>query len=257
MVEKRSRNEDKANESECSEDDEASSKKRAKKEKHCLVLGLDQGTTFSGRGTSPGPYLSANERQAFAFALSTWPVNRIVVNKKWPGSNGAQEKVPTTVAFLTDNPTLTNDIWGYLVTNAQKSRAWWKLAFAVQGKIEDFQDPLLQEKVAQDMIGLPEGVGFLQLFSYFFGVLCAHAHTVLNDHFTEAFMNQVTIKMVITVPANWEEREKQLALKAAKMASLDGRQGDELIMITEPEAAAMIAVSESIADEGRATSFQV
>jgi molecular chaperone DnaK (HSP70) len=87
-------------------------------------------------------------------------------------------------------------------------------------------------------------------------VLYAHAHIVLKDHFTEAFMNEVTIKFVITVPANWEEREKHLALKAAKMAGLSG-QGNELIMITEPEAAAMIAVSESVADEGHATSFQV
>jgi hypothetical protein len=257
MVKKRRRDEDKANESECTEDEGASSKKRAKKEKHCLVVGLDQGTTFSSRCASLDHTFPANERQAFAYALSTWPISRIIVNKKWPGSNGAQEKVPTTVAFLIDNPGLTKDIWGYLVTNVHRSRAWWKLLFAVRGKVEDFRHPLLQEKVAQDMIGLPEGISFLHLFSYFFGVLCALAHTVLNDHFTKAFMNEVTTKFVITVPANWDEREKQLALKAAKMAGLDGRQEDELVMITEPEAAAMIALSESIADEGRATSFQV
>jgi len=178
-----------------------------------------------------------------------------MVNKRWPGSNGAQEKVPTTVALLADNPTLIKDIWGYSVTNAHKNRAWWKLAVAARGKTEDFGDPLLQEKVAQDMIGLLDGVDSFQLFSSFFGVLYAHAQIVLKDHFTEAFMDEVTIKFVITVPANWEEKEKHLALKAAKLAGLSG-QGNELVMITEPEAAAMIAVSESVADEGQATSFQ-
>lgn len=75
--------------------------------------------------------------------------------------------------------------------------------------------------------------------SDFLQLLRDHTIVSLNRRYGQAFMNDVEIKYVLTVPAIWSDAAKDLTLEAAEHAGLGSKASIQVI--SEPEAAAVYA----------------
>ena len=210
-----------------------------------LVIGIDFGTTFSGvayanSGKITGSLFSLQDRRNVA--------EKVVVVKVWPGAT-ASEKIPTQLSYKTTPP-----IWGAKVRSTEDHEpriAHFKLGLeetvrevyhagsdarlkrqsskssVLGGYLSnpDWYHPLLPEKKAVDFT------------ADYLSAVCDYILKVrLPTVFDERFLERQQISYVITVPAIWSEKAKELTRRAAYKAGIQRRR---LILITEPEAAAL------------------
>ena len=205
-----------------------------------LVIGIDFGTTFSGVAyaltgkINPGVFSRADRKNI---------ADKVVVVRTWPGGSSA-EKIPSVLSYKTS--TL---IWGPKVKNTDEPRiAFFKLGLeetvsehyksrrmagtkgqqsALGGYLTDpnWYHPRLSEKKALDFA------------ADYLTAVCEHIKTEsLRRLFGVQFLQRQQISYVITVPAIWSDKAKELTRQAAYRAGIQRRQ---LMLITEPEAAAL------------------
>ncbi|OCL13732.1 hsp70-like protein [Glonium stellatum] len=203
-----------------------------------LLVGIDYGTTFSG----------------LCFALSTASDFKDVKPwTAWPGGPSENDehlkKAPSRIAYAEENEDLDHDAWGYEVEPGMVSYAWTKLLLDQAARPTEYDDPDLMKAADTGLMRLPPG---------------KRAKDVVTDYmkgmyrmFTRALKNAgmlvedeialpMPIEYWVTVPAIWSEEAKWAIRDAAMDAGFGTRPGDTINLIAEPEAAAHLALKDSI-----------
>ena len=171
-------------------------------------------------------------------------VDRVFVIKQWPNSeNGFSEKIPSVLSYASDPP-----MWGGMAkARAEPRIAHFKLGLQenigrhysavgtttspLGGYLYDhnWKHPLLPQKSAVDYT------------ADFLTRVRDHVLTnILPSRFGAKFLQNQQLSYVITVPAIWSDKAKELTRRAAGTAGIPRRQ---LMLITEPEAAAVFCAT--------------
>ncbi|KAM0128669.1 hypothetical protein ACHAO1_008896 [Botrytis cinerea] len=176
-----------------------------------IVIALDFGTTFSG----------------IAYALAIKDKPDIVTILNWPGLEGhSQPKVPTVICYDPENA--SGFTWG-----------------AQNHKREVIRGMKLLLDPAQNMpVYLPAsgtnndlkvlGKSALDIAADFIGAIYKHAMTVIEGEIPKGYLDMCQKQFILSVPAVWSDKAKDLTLKAAKRAKIH-----PVTLIKEPEAAAL------------------
>ncbi|KAK6502464.1 hypothetical protein TWF506_003047 [Arthrobotrys conoides] len=212
-------------------------------QEHRIVVGLDYGTTYSG-----GAHGDTSQNS----------IDNIKVIRRWPGKERRDEvKCPSDIAYGADGTYR----WGYLIPPGLARLAWAKLDldedsfYENQENGEDYVD--LQESFTEtlesveDEFPMVEGMRHNPFNKSPVDVVADYLtafHDVIMSNLRRAqgenFINRTAIDWVMTVPAVWSEKAQSLTREAASRAGIGQRDKDRLFLVSEPEAAAVYAISE-------------
>ncbi|KEF53944.1 uncharacterized protein A1O9_09739 [Exophiala aquamarina CBS 119918] len=179
---------------------------------HQIIIALDFGTTFSGI--------------AYAFKSTSKPELASILD--WPGlESEKQPKVPTVISY--DPKNKKSFTWG-----GQKHEH--ALVEGIKLLLDPDQDkplyvPATNTKTELAKIGKPAH----EVAADYIKSIYEHALGRIASKVPENYLeNDVQKRFVISVPAVWSDRAKDLTLRAAKLAGIY-----PATLIKEPEAAAM------------------
>lgn len=176
----------------------------------------------------------------------------VLVVIEWPGAPGKLdrlEKVPSRIAFHFENDFKDDperNRWGYEVEPGMKSYSWFKLLLDQGASQTMFDSATLARSMSKGLMELPAEMTAEDVVTAYLRELYSHAMSRLERKYTAGELNVVPIDFWFTVPATWEESAVGATRNAALAAGFARRPGDELYMITEPEAAAISSLSLAI-----------
>ncbi|KAK8068095.1 hsp70 protein [Apiospora saccharicola] len=184
-----------------------------------VVIAFDFGTTYSGvsyafrkRGQQPNPS----------------PIC------KWPGDStgrvSSDVKVPTIISYTSQ----TDFKWGYQVKLNDKSIVGIKLLLDPD---QDKPSYLPGSGKRTALKSLPKPA--VDIAADYIGAVYNHALQEIRKSSVGGFFDTCERDVVLTVPAVWSDKAKDLTLQAATKAGLG-----PALMIKEPEAAAIYTLSE-------------
>ncbi|KAJ5877628.1 hypothetical protein N7455_001093 [Penicillium solitum] len=186
-------------------------------EKPKLIVGVDFGTTFSG----------------VAWGFQDCP-DDIELIQTWPGGgNITSQKVPTLCSY--DGKHMK---WGYQTDQSiHPGKKQWliqgvKLLLDESQKFR-YTPAIKSQEVIKDLDKTP-----VEVAGDYLGKLVAHAQDVLTRRFSTA-LQTVDLEYVLTVPAVWSDKAKDLTMQAAHRAGIPPA---SLGLLSEPEAAAVCAI---------------
>lgn len=96
------------------------------------------------------------------------------------------------------------------------------------------------------LLGLPPDKTAQDVTTAYLSQLYVHTMDVLEKRYTTNILKVTPIDFWFTVPATWQDLAKDATRNAAFDAGFGTRKGDELFIITEPEAAAIAVLSEAV-----------
>ncbi|KAL6868611.1 actin-like ATPase domain-containing protein [Trichoderma novae-zelandiae] len=205
------------------------------RERTKLIVGIDYGTTYSGL--------------SFAYSNAT-DFKDIFPWTKYPGSSshGAEHcvKAPTQVAFVEENPELDETAWGYQVEAGMKTCAWTKLLLDKSSLESVHDDPDLYLSRSMDILHLPPGRSAKDVATEYFKGMKRMFDSAVKEHLGAQNIDHLPIDFWLTVPASWSEKAKMLTKSAATDAGFATRPIDRIMLISEPEAAAQLALKSSL-----------
>jgi molecular chaperone DnaK (HSP70) len=206
-----------------------------------LVVGIDFGTTYTGVAYSH----TADDNMS---DITDWTLeqirDKIVAIKQWPNADPLYpEKAPTVLAY--QNGAVV--AWGGSVKPSHPLRvAHFKLGL---------QESVAQHYSSSSTIGAAISIlgGFLNdhkwrhpelprkqpvdfAADYLKAIREYVLESALTRHLGKEFLHNQPIQYVITVPAIWSDKAKDLTRKAATRAGIPE---NDLSLVTEPEAAAL------------------
>ncbi|KAI7775462.1 hypothetical protein LA080_006794 [Diaporthe eres] len=182
-----------------------------------LVISLDFGTTFSG----------------VAYAFNTPGIQAdVVAIQDWPGLEGyRQPKVPTLILYDENDPSKFK--WGGQVTWRDPAVHGVKLLL---DPAQDKPDYLPATSFETDRNALPKDP--VDVAADFIGAMYKHALSVAESSVLRDYFHMCEKEFVLSVPAVWSDKAKDLTLKAAKKAGIH-----PVTLIKEPEAAALYTLT--------------
>ncbi|QDS75963.1 hypothetical protein FKW77_003710 [Venturia effusa] len=216
-------------------------------EKRRIIVGVDFGTTFTGVSIVYSTKKSADD---------------VEVIRRWPGpSKHADEvwKTPSIIAYrednlehiITSNRDGKHEITGNHVTPGMKSYTWMKMRMDDNAKAGIFdRDDILDMKSVQGagLGSLPAGKDATQVCADYLAAIYAHTMQHLENRYSEFALRRNPIEFWLTVPATWSDAAKSATRDAAERAGFMNREHDVINMITEPEAAAIAALSDVVGE---------
>ncbi|EXJ65390.1 hypothetical protein A1O7_01731 [Cladophialophora yegresii CBS 114405] len=204
-----------------------------------LIVGIDYGTTFTG--------------VAFVHENATDP-KEIKTFTDWPGAlrenNEHNEKTPSVISYASENPEQEGqDAWGYEVEPGSKSYAWTKLLLDARSQAARYDDPTLRTHMGRGLLQLPPGKKAVQVVGDYLKKVHDHLIDAIIEKCGGSDILDVTpIEYWLTVPAIWSDKAKAATREAALYAGFGSRRIDEINLIPEPEAAAMLALKTSVSE---------
>ncbi|RSL66600.1 hypothetical protein CEP54_003636 [Fusarium duplospermum] len=169
---------------------------------------------------------------------------------EYPGSTscyaGHCEKVPSLVAFASDNEDLEQDKWGYRVEPHMKACSWTKLLLDGSARASEYDDPKLKKAIRSGIMKLPPGRTAKEIVTIYFRGLNRLFEGAVAERLGAGSLDDLPVDFWFTVPATWSDKAKQLTLEAARDAGIASRPHDRIHLISEPEAAAHLALKSSI-----------
>ena len=209
-------------------------KEPSKPVRNKIIVGVDYGTSYSGLS-----FVSAVNCDA----------RDIQVVTDWAGGvrkNEQLEKVPSKYAYALENEGLSDDKWGYEVEPWMKSYSFTKLLLDDHASRTEFDNPHLQEKVGNGLMRLPFHKTAQELASDYLRCLYKHLMAKLEKIVGRLMLKETPVHFWFTVPATWGDEATDATREAARSAGFQSRRNDGLFIITEPEAAAMAILSNSV-----------
>jgi hypothetical protein len=207
-----------------------------------LIIGIDFGTTYTGvayaYATEAGPVKSTVEMRKAA--------DKVTVIKNWPNQgNSYAVKTPSVLSYAGRPPR-----WGGSVKPRDEPQvAYFKLGLQEDRTASNFrrQDSDTFDENESALGGflsnpawthpsLPLMTPLDYTRDYLTAVNRYVKEEVLPTRFGEIFLQNQKLSYVLTVPAIWSDKAKQLTRQAALAAGIES---DRLTLITEPEAAAL------------------
>lgn len=178
-----------------------------------------------------------------------------MINKWNGGANAVLEKVPTCYAYSSEN-SFSNDTWGYDVPPGSMACIWFKLELGGETSKSDFDDPLLERSAGSSLMHLPEGKTAQEVTTDYLRHFHDHILERLREMIGPTAVNRTMIRFMLTVPATWPFAARQATRTAALNAGISQRKEDTLVLIDEPEAAAIAAIKDTTTTFG-ASPFKV
>ena len=209
-----------------------------------LIIAIDFGTTFTGVAYA---HTTGAREATRSNADVVKAAEKVYVIKSWPSQgNQYAEKTPSVLAYNSNPPG-----WGASVKPKDEPRvAHFKLGLQedlgnhyvnrntpgttdsiLGGYLSDHQwkHPNMPTKTAVDYTA-----DYLKcIYNYV-------SNEVLPSRYGAQFLQNQQISYVITVPAIWSDKAKELTRRAAVMAGIPR---EKLLLITEPEAAALFCAT--------------
>ncbi|GKU08220.1 unnamed protein product [Fusarium langsethiae] len=188
-----------------------------------VAIGIDFGTTYTG----------------VSWARSTDPkdINSIT---DWP-SEDHRNKRAIQVPTLYD---LESEKWGYLITPDMKPMKWFKLLLLNKEDItkESGSDSTQLRQTIEILETLGEKITPVQVVGLYLKEVWNHTYTSLGSMMD---IDNLPLRVAITVPAIWPDYAKNLMREAAKIAGITKHRAigeTTLITVEEPEAAALASL---------------
>lgn len=196
-------------------------------------------------------HLINNPILGICLALSTaTELKDIKAWTKYPGGSSHQgahyEKVPSVIAFASENADLTETAWGYQVEPGMKSYTCFKLLLDRAAIPTEYDDPQLQASTAEAITMLPPGMTAKDITTEYLRGLHAMFQEAVVSFLGERILNDMPTEFWLTVPATWTEKAKVLTKQAALDAGFGQRAIDRILLIPEPEAGAHLALRDSL-----------
>lgn len=176
----------------------------------------------------------------------------------WPGvsreHNEHCEKTPSVYAYGSENidpdddsGTKPEDSWGYEVEAGSKSYSWTKLLLDAKALRSSDDDPNLPAAISSGLLALPPGKQAVDVVADYLTKIHNHIIGAIHEKFGGSDIFDLTpIEYWLTVPAIWSDEAKFATRQAALRAGFGKRDIDEVNLISEPEAAAILALKASI-----------
>jgi molecular chaperone DnaK (HSP70) len=207
-----------------------------------LVISIDFGTTYTGVAYAVLSSLG-NRSQPLSQQEVEVILDKLVVIRNWPNvSQQAAEKTPTILAYESNQVVA----WGGKVKSTHAIQvAHFKLG--LQENISQHYTPSTAGTVPSLLGGylrnsnwrhkaLPNKSAWDYTVDFLTAIRGHVIDTVLPLHFGKAFLDNQRFSFVLTVPAIWTDKAKDLTRKAAVKAGIPD---SKLVIISEPEAAAL------------------
>ncbi|KFY05554.1 hypothetical protein V491_09098 [Pseudogymnoascus sp. VKM F-3775] len=190
-----------------------------------LVIGVDFGTTYSGVAYCD----DAGAKEG---------TSGIQIFTSWPGitnSNATNEKVPSRISYEADGEIK----WGNKIRYNTRRAVHSCMKLKLDQETGDIAAEL--EKLTLDGMGFSKR-DVLGLCADYLSELHKVVERSLQDQYGDALLPTLRKKYVVTVPAVWSDRAKDLTMKAFNKAA--GIAADEICLVTEPEAAALYTLKQ-------------
>lgn len=166
----------------------------------------------------------------------------VTLIREWNGShNDILEKVPTRVAYGSENG-WPDDRFGYDIEPGHKTAQWIKLLLDARTNPSEFDDELLRQSLGSQLMQLPDNKTAEECCADFMRYLYNHLLTRLGAMVGAATVDSTAMTFVITTPATWSIAARHATRQAAMNAGFGSRDRDEIVLIDEPEAAAISAI---------------
>lgn len=215
-----------------------------------LQVGIDFGTTHSGKSSRyPNVEFRLTTIIGVSHVMAPGRLQSVDVVKDWVDGiydDERLEKVPSRIAFSSENPGMDEDKWGYEVPVGSRSYTWFKLLLdaSVEEVVPDSEE--LRTNMETGLLELPENMTAEQVVTAYLSKLYAHTIKALERRYTADIIKATPIDFWFTVPANWQEYAVDGTRTAANEAGFASRKRDRLAIITEPEAAAINILSYAV-----------
>lgn len=170
--------------------------------------------------------------------------NRIKVIKSWPGGgvgmdNRTLDKTPTEISF--DNG---QTLWGFEIPSSATRYSCFKLLLDEKASKRAYDDEDLADGVDNGTRpSLPDGKTARDVTFEYLRLLYSHVMKHLREHIPLTF-DSTPIQFVLTVPAIWSHAAQRATRDAAERAGFGSREGDQITMVSEPEAAGAYCLRE-------------
>ncbi|PYI09270.1 actin-like ATPase domain-containing protein [Aspergillus sclerotiicarbonarius CBS 121057] len=189
-----------------------------------ITIGLDFGTTYSGVAftTSGIPHVPDATTH-----VSQWPGNKELMSG---------EKTPTLLQRGRANNWGRN--WGAMVEPGMDASAWFKLKLEDGLETSEYDDPVLNDQICRGIFNLPTNRTAAEASEEFLRRVYRHAWQRLR-HVTQGAIDRLPVTINVTVPAVWKEPTQALTERIVRAAGFGQRNGDQVVIIPEPVAAAV------------------
>lgn len=169
-------------------------------------------------------------------------IDKIEVINQWPGTSEAVSKVPTRMAYPSENKNFYLNKWGFMVTSGMESYLWTKLLLDRNTTVAELDDPALKDLFGKGMLKLPRDKTAKDVCTDYLHGLYEYMVSVLCKKYSPEVYAVTPVECWITVPAIWSDAAKDATRSAALKAGFGSRHFDKVNIIPEPEAAALAAL---------------
>lgn len=157
------------------------------------------------------------------------------------GRNQEADKVPSKISY---NKNGEVSKWGYMVSPKDTYQAqWFKLLLSEEACEQGGEWLKETNRLLEELNKKP-----VDVVADYLRCLWKHAIEVIELSLTKIAVDNMTFRVVLTMPANWDHNARELTRKAAIQAGItqSRSQGATVFrMVPEPEAAALAAFRES------------
>lgn len=166
--------------------------------------------------------------------------------RRWSGGqNDINAKCPSRIAFAHENG-ISDNQWGFGIKIGSVVRQWFKLCLDGATSHTEFDDELLQRCIGGALMSLPEDMTAMEVTAHFLRCIYAHIRDCLCRQIGKTAVEQTNFRYMVTLPATWSPAAREATRQAAQSAGFGSCTDDELILIDEPEAAAIAAIKSTI-----------
>ncbi|KAK6332125.1 hypothetical protein TWF718_002659 [Orbilia javanica] len=218
-----------------------------------LIVGVDYGTTFTGVAHGH---------------TGSKTVESIQVINSWPGhGNTNEDKTPSQIAYGSGDDFPNGFRWGSDIPIDKNlvRHVWVKLLLNSPSTANDGAnmnaDPTFANKPTikppSGYMALPPGKTAIDVVSDYLSGVYAHTIDRLSQHYGKEYVDVTPIEFVLTVPAIWSDKARNLTKEAAKRAGFASRKDDRIKLVSEPEAAAIYTIKSTFDSTRNASQLQV